>query len=320
MGIVVQLSETKVKFNEPEERNIGFDLSSNFTYQMHSFEIEYGVKFDKDPNNGLGGNPNIEQSWRLGIVQNVLFQKFLLVYEDQKHRRPLQVFEKQFPLPEVDTVPGSTNFPFYGDQRVEPGKALITRPGTEITYSSNGYRETTSKGSTFDNIPSRFNMWDQPAGATPLMKDDETFTLRRLERIVIFQSWLVAIKTGEFHAQSPSLDKVRELVIPKVVREFGTSVVPIASIPAFATTFFAEMDLAHFPHKHSGDTPNFRWGLSGSAGFFPTKKIDHSISKAGPLPTAIPVLGSGGRVPVTLGSAGASKPDEVWLNSLGLKL
>jgi hypothetical protein len=317
MGIVA--SAMKINFKEPEDWHIGFDQNSNFTYKMHSFEIEYGVKFDKDPENGLGGSPTTEESWRLGIIQNVLFQRFLFVYEDQAHKRPRQVFERQFPLPDIDTIPGSTNFPFYGDQKVEPGKP-ITRPGTEITYSSNGYREATSKGSTFDNSPNRFNMWDQPEGSAPLMKDNEAFTLRTLERLIILQSWLVAIKTGEFHGPSPSLDKVRELVIPKVLRDAGMRAVPIASFPAFGSIFFAEMDLAHFNHNYAGKTPDFRWGLSGFTGFFPATRIDHKLSKKGPLPTSTALLGSGGRVPVTTGVAGAIKPDEAWLNSLGLKL
>jgi hypothetical protein len=318
MGIVA--SDMKIKFKEPEDWVIGFDQQSNFQYHMHSFEIEYAVKFDSDPQNGLGGSPNIEQSWRLGIVQNVLFERLLFVYEDQEHKRPRQVFERQFRLPEVDTVPGSTNFPFYGDQKLDPGKTLITRPGTEIKYSSKGYREATSKGSIFDNTPSLFNMWDEPAGAMPLMKDNEAFTLRTLERSIIFQSWLVAIKTGEFHGPSPSLDKVRELVIPKVLRESGTRAVPIASFPPFGTIFFAEMDLAHFNHNYSGKTPNFTWGLSGITGFFPATRIDHKIPKKGPLPTSTALLGAGGRVPVTTGVLRAIQPSEAWINSLGLKL
>ena len=135
MGIVA--SAMKINFDEPADWRIGFDQNSNFTYKMHSFEIEYGVKFDRDPENGLGGSPTIEANWRLGIIQNVLFQRFLFVYEDQAHKRPRQVFERQFPLTDIDTIPGSTNFPFYGDQKVEPGKP-ITRPGTEIIYSSSG--------------------------------------------------------------------------------------------------------------------------------------------------------------------------------------
>jgi hypothetical protein len=46
MGIVA--SEPKIKFKEPEDRSISFDQNSNFSYQMHSFEIEYAVKFDSD--------------------------------------------------------------------------------------------------------------------------------------------------------------------------------------------------------------------------------------------------------------------------------
>jgi hypothetical protein len=308
----------KINFKEPDDWRIGFDQNSNFTYQMHSFEIEYGVKFDRNPENGLGGSPTIEESWRLGIVQNVLFQRFLFVYEDQGHRRPRQVFERQFPLPDIDTIPGSTNFPFYGDRKVQPGKST-SLPGTEITYSSIGYREAASKVSTFDNLPSRFNMWDQPGGSAPLM-NEEAFTLRTLERVIIFQSWLVAIKTGEFHGPSPSLDKVREQVIPKVLREVGTRAVPIASFPAFGSIFFAEMDLPHFNHNYSGKTPNFKWGLSGITGFFPATRIDHRLPKKGPLPKSIAPPGSGGRIPLTTGVPGAAKPDETWLRSLGLKL
>ena len=163
-------------------------------------------------------------------------------------------------------------------------------------------------------------MWDQPTGAVPLMKDNEIFTLRRLERTIIIQSWLVAIKTGSFQTYSPSLDKLREQVIPKVVRESGPTVVPLASVPAFGSTFFADMDLPHFNHNFAGKTPDIKWGLSGFTGFFPATRIDRRISKTGPLPMPTPTLGSGGRFPVTIGVAGAIKPDEAWLSSLGFKL
>lgn len=313
MGLVV--SDAKATFKDPEEWRIGFDRNSNFVYPMHSFEIEYFVKFDKDSKEGLGGNPNTRQTWRLGIVQNVLFQWFRFVYQGQNHTP--QVFEREFLLPEVDVVPGSRNFPFYGDQIVRPGKPT-TRPGTEITYSSDGYRETGSPGSKFDNSPGRFNMWDEPGGSAPLMKGE--LTLRRLERVIAFQSWLVAIKTGEFQPIAPLLDKARSLVIPEVVREFGTSTVPLASISPFSMTFFADMDLANFKHSFAGDTPTFTWGLYGSPGFSPTRTINNSIKKAGPFPTAKWDVGRGARFPVISGFAGGVSADEAWLVSLGLKL
>ena len=52
-------------------------------------------------------------------------------------------------------------------------------------------------------------------------------------------------------------------------------------------------------------------------GIFRQQESIVRISKTGPLPMPTPTLGSGGRFPVTMGVAGAIKPDEAWLNSLG---
>ena len=317
MGIVVEIDRCKATFSDPGTLDIGFNLAQVFGYPMHSFEIQYGVRFDPDPDAGIGRDPKTEENWRLGIIQNVLLERLLFVYEDAEKKRPSQNLEKAFMLPEVDIVPKSTAYPFYGDQNVQPGKSLITRPVAEITYSSRGYRETGSKSSAFDNSPSTFNMWDQPGGGAPLTKDG-TFRLRRLEKQLIFQSWLVAIKTGEFPTGNPTLDRLRDLFIPAIIRS-GVSVVALASIPPFATTFWADFDLAGFRPKNSIDTPDFTWGLYGSEGYFPTKKVDRSITSLGPRPDVRAVIGDGQRSPVASG-ASALEGVTLWLKSVGLDL
>ena len=317
MGIIVEIDRSRARFTSPGTGPIGFDLDKNFRYEMHSWEIEFGVRFEADPSVGIGGAPNGEESWRLGIVQIVLYGRMLFVYEDADARKPPQRLEREVKLPEIDVLPGSTEYPFYADQRVTPN-ALVTRPVAHIEYSSKGYREKGAKSSMVDNAPSTFNMWDQPESAVPFRKD-QSFRLRRLEKVLIFQAWLVAMKTGQFSTGSPMLDKVKADFIPKILRQLGESVVTLAAVPAFATTFWAEFDLPRFRPQNSIDTPNFTWGLYGSEGFITNRAINRSITELGPAPFVKPVKGNGGRFPVVTGPP-SIQGSENWFKANGFHL
>ncbi len=313
MGIVVELDRSKVTFKDPIA-DFGFNRASVFVYSMHSFQIEFGIRFDPNPNAGLGRDPQVDEDWQIGIVQNVLFERLSFVYQDSAGVRP-QVLQRDFMIPVVDVLPRSTVYPFYGGQDVRPGVALVTRPVSNITYTSKGYRETSAK--VLDNKPDTLNMWDQPGGAAPFVKD-RTFRLRSLEHVLIFQDWLVAIKAGEFPTGSPGLDGLRNAFIPKIVRG-PVDVAVLASFPAFSLNFWAEFDLVHFRPRHPEDTPTSRWGLYGAEGYFPTKKVDHMRTGLGPGPSVKSTLGDGGRFPITIGPRSVDGAPE-WLKSVGLHL
>jgi hypothetical protein len=317
MGILAQIDQAKISFNDPPPGLIGFDNRKVFGYEMQSFEIQFGVRFDSDPAVGVGGSPAAQESWRIGIVQNVLYARYRFVYE---HPKGDTVFFREEVHPAVDMVEGAHEYPFYADPKNKPG-ALITRPVSHIAYSSKGYTEESSKSKTPDNLPSFFNMWDQPGGGAPFFLtsgDDTPFKLRTLEKMLIFQTWMVAIKAGEF-ATTPGTAKIRDRFIPELVRKFGTSIAGLACIPPFSLNFWADVDLAAFRPKSSFDVPKVKWGLYGADGFFPKKPFNRSVSGLGSFPSVSPELGDGGRTPVIAGPT-SLESSRAFLRPLGLDI
>lgn len=282
-----------------------------FGYEMLSFRIQFGAKFSSDPAIGVGGSPKADENWRIGIVQNVLYARYRYVYA---HGKQLQVFERQQRLPSVDMVDGSKEFPFYAD-----GSSVNTRPVSHIVYSAAGYREPSSNRA--DNSPSSFSMWDQPSGGAPfdLKYQGNPYMLKTVEKVLIFQTWLVVIKKGYFDIsyKFPGLAAAREMIAPDLFRAVTVSCAALACIPPFSLTFWADMDLANFNRKYSHETPAVKWGLYGDDGNFQKKPINRTIVGLGSLPTVKPKAGDGGRQPVILGTTGNDETRK-WLEPLGL--
>jgi hypothetical protein len=317
MGVLAEIGQAKIKFNDPPPGLVGFDTSKVFSYEMQSFEIEFGTKFDSDPAVGIGGSPAAQEDWRIGIVQNVLYSRYRFVYE---HPKGNTTFFREEVHPSVDMVDGSHEYPFYADPKNKPG-AMVTRPVSHIVYTSKGYTEQSSKSKTPDNSPSFFNMWDQPGGGAPftLSSGDSTpFKLKTLEKMLIFQTWLVAIKPGEFNT-TPGAAKIREHFIPDLLRKLGTSTAALACIPPFSLNFWADVDLATFRPKSSFDVPNVKWGLYGGEGFFPKKPFNRSVTGLGPFPAVKPQSGDGGRRPVITGPT-SLESSRAFLRPLGLDI
>jgi hypothetical protein len=318
MGIVADLNQAKISFDDPLPNNIGFDIDKKFGYEMQSFKIEFGTRFDPEPAVGVGGSPAAPENWKIRIVQNVLSIRHRFVYA---HPRENREFFREEMHPSVDMVDGSHAYPFYADTKNQPG-AMITRPVSDIIYTSKGYRESSSKNTFLDNSPSFFNTWDQPGGGAPffLSSGDQTpLRLSSLEKVLIFQTWLVALKTGEFDTShtSPALANIRRAFIPEMVRKLATSTATLACIPPFSLNFWADVDLAGFRPRFSHETPNVRWGLYGGEGYFPKKPLNRSFKGIGPSPSVKPKLGNGGRSPVISGPITAVSV-RTFLKPLGL--
>jgi hypothetical protein len=313
MGILADLDLAKISFHDPQSLQIGFGLSRSnqqvFSYQMHSFEIQFGIRFDPDPAVGVGGAPVAQEDWQIGTIQNVLYARYKFDYEGAS-----APFFREFMLPTVDITPGSKELPFYSDGISQQG-TRINRPVRNIIYTSTGYKAKAPD----DNSPSFYNMWDQPGGGAPfiLSKDGMDLKLRSFEKVLIFQTWLVAMKIGEFATSSPGLTKIRNIFIPDLLRQFGKSIAPLACIPPFTLTFWADVDLANFRPKFSFELPKVKWGLYGNEGYFPKKPINRSITDVGSSPIVKPVQGDGGRSPVISGAISADN-SRAWLRTLGL--
>jgi hypothetical protein len=309
MGIVADLGRSSITFKDPKWLDRATTISrinNDLAYDMQAFTIEFGILFDPDPQKGVGASPKDAQSWRIGLVQNVLYERLYFEYDDKS------TFQMELTTPSVDIVPATNEFPFYATPK--PG-APGTRPVADITYTAQGYGETSAR--KFDNKPDMLSLWDQPGGGAFFRKNGAM--INRVEKTLAFQTWLVAIKTGEFSTSSAFVDKMRDAFIPKLVRTAGTSVAVLAHIPPFSLMFWFELKSKGFKPKRMLDTPPFDWGVYGQNGHFPAKRINRSIQGLGPTPDIKPALGDGKRFPATKGPP-ANEIAHNWLAANGLRL
>jgi hypothetical protein len=145
MGIVANLDQSKATFASPAPGDIGVtDDSSAFGFDMYSFDIQFGIKFDPDPNIGLGGSPPSEQSWQIGIIQNVLQERLFFEYQELTANPSTKTFTRVFQF-ENDIVEHAKSSPFYDDQKTQLGGSAVRRPSGDIIYSSKGYRDRSAK-------------------------------------------------------------------------------------------------------------------------------------------------------------------------------
>ena len=49
---------------------------------MYKFKFNFSITFDPDPNKGYGKGVTEKQHWRIGIVQNVIFEMMKFEYND----------------------------------------------------------------------------------------------------------------------------------------------------------------------------------------------------------------------------------------------
>jgi hypothetical protein len=241
MGIVVDLSRSKVTFKEGLLFSNLNPIKNFFSYEMHSFAIEFGIAFDPDPAKGFGGATKNPDDWRIGIVQNVLYEGISFVFHGGK---PL-VFENHGSR--VDMVDGAKFFPFYANPN--PKGAPPTQPVADTTITPGGFGQVHSR---IDKKPEVLNSWDQPSGGGVYKQGS---IIQRYEKTVSFQAWLVARKPGLFSRLVHGGDHI------------------LAHIPAFSLSFWFETDLSHYKHSQWPDPPDYKWGAYGEAGYFPNKKV-----------------------------------------------
>jgi len=289
MGLVVDMTRSGIDFSDPlllTDYNMD-GIHNVFDYELFSFGIKFGIAFDPDPKKGIGGSPNDAELWRVGIVQNILYERLTFEYENTP------VFEAEFKSPAVDVVPGTFDSPFYAGP-VFGKNTRNTRPVSNMWYTSQGYGELlnpyNASGVQTNNKPELLDMWDEPQGGAYVRHPKSGGVLRRMEKIVSFQTWLVA--------RTPNT-------------------VVLAHVPAFSLMFWLKTD-AKFKPKLSFDTPKFEYGMYGKKGVF-SAKIDYGIKKIGPSPDVRVALGNGGRNPLMLGPPGLERVTK-WLAQSGLHL
>jgi hypothetical protein len=292
MGLSVDLSQSSIDFTNPPTKVPIGGVTNEFVCFMHMFEVQFFLSFDKNPKVGFGGAPAEPELWRLGIIQNVLFEKLSFTYDNGKK------FEENFTHPIVDSA-GGIYTPFYHDPVLTPAckydpklscHTLIREmtPVADIWYSSSGYGELLNpydaSGINANNKPDSLNMIDAPWFRARLRLPSGA-TITRAERILAFQTWLVAASGGK----------------AKYV---------LAATEPFSLVFW----LTANPQAGalSIDVPPHAFAFYGEAG------IARTVRKGGATPTVKIVAGKGGRDPLMTGQM-TNDRDEQWMQAKGLK-
>jgi len=201
MGLVVDLSMSGCDVDPKQVPNPDFNVISNTAiFSMSSFKTRFGFRFDKKSG---APAPKKTELWRVGIVQNVLYEKMRFEYQG---RRPIVA---EFSRPAVDSE-GIGSFPFcneqlyasrkdlYGGTIVNPNRYVpVMVPFREVYYNPNGFGELVQPWSSFPDdvvlMPSaQVNAIDAPFFGCKLRADDDG-ALLKAEQIVTFGIWLVAM-------------------------------------------------------------------------------------------------------------------------------
>jgi len=195
----------------------------------------------------------------------------MLYFEYEGHRK----FKEEFSLAAIDSVSGTFALPFYAEPVFGPTHRN-ERPYTDIWYTPQGYGELLNPnnacGVATNNRPDSVDIWDQPGGGATLRLNGSMIS--RIEKVVSFQTWLVLKKENKFEA--------------------------LAHIPPFSLVFwFYTTPAKTAKPTYSFETPPYKYGCYGLNGVFGKRKIDYSKTRIGDSPTVQPMMGIGGRFPMT---------------------
>jgi hypothetical protein len=164
-----------------------------------------------------------------------------------------------------------------------------------------------------NNKPEFVDAWDEPSGGALHFLSDG-WVLERLEKMLVFQAWLVAIKRTPF---SPALKSLRDQMIPEFARPYldpnpmlSSPPIVLAHVPAFSLMFWVRV-------TGGGQDPAFDWGRYGKSGDHRADRIDHRIRDFGNLPNVRPAPGKGNRTPVIDGRTSLEQALS-WLRANGL--
>jgi hypothetical protein len=245
------------------------------------FNINFGVSFSPNPKTGFGGSPISNEDWKIGIVQNVLFEKLRLEYDDGT------VFETESDEALLDSR-AVFNLPYVYDPPTNPSPAARgRRPVESIVYTSKGYDYFVDPWdpTKFDNKPDWFDMIDNPILSAKLILPSGGW-IKKVSRINSFQAWLVA--------QAP------------------TETFFLANVPPFSTVFEYETDppsfgqiAARLVHSRPDITSYKAYAEAG---------ISKTINAKGSGRSVRVTAHAGGRVPKMSGRTANARGNE-WLKS-----
>lgn len=188
MGMFVDLTHSNFDFRVDSSSGGGaFVAGPNLVLGPVWFKIKFGISFVANPHRGFGGSPSGVEDWKVGIVQNVLFEKVRLEYDDAR------VFETEFNDAVLDSR-AQFNLPFVYDPPPNPSPAGGWRPVASIVYTSRGYDyflDPFDPDGPLDNKPNFVDMIDTPSLSPKLIGPGGAW-IKKASRITSFQAWLVA--------------------------------------------------------------------------------------------------------------------------------
>jgi hypothetical protein len=287
MGIVADLPNSTVDFRDPKKNVPMGPISNSFLCVQHAFEMTFSFGYNPDPKKGFGGTPKSTESWRIGIVQNALYEMYNFEYDDGSK------FKIEFSSAVVDS--GSDVYqPFYNDPVIIPACQIdpilkcdhyipVMIPFVDVSYSSLGYSEFPDPWTgAMDNKPTSVNMVDEPFfGARLRLKNGAL--IKRAESISAFQTWLVA--------------------------QHGQQTDVLATVPAFSLVFWLETQAS--PNLLGIGTPAHTFAFYGEAG------ISRHVKASGGAATVQMQAGNGRRAPVMTGPTANDRANG-WLKTQGL--
>jgi hypothetical protein len=295
MGIIADTANYDLSLTDPPGGWVDMNMVGNYftCFQQHA-ELTFGLKFDTNPRNGVGGTaPSTPpfQNWEIGIVQNVLFEMYNFEYENHL------TFTKTFPTQVLDSV-AQIHQGFYSDPYAlsfcVPGgvkcSTQAVRAAEDIVISATGYDYFTDPftNTASGNKPSSLTMVDDPRFSSKLRFG--TSTILRAESITAFQVWLVA-RRGP--AASPAALSVLASLGPfSIVMSMTTqgSTGSLLSTPSYSVQAYAQTGISRAVNR----SPNFSPGVKLSI-----------------------QAGSGGTAPIMTGTT-ANMRALAWLNQNGL--
>jgi hypothetical protein len=182
MGIVVDLAKSDAKFDDPLViASADLTFGNPLNYDMASWVASFGIGFDPDPNQGLGGAPQDSELWDIGIVQNLLYERLLFEYSG------LPVLQKEFTTATVDRLENNLDSPFYSTPVFDSTRRK-SRAVAHIWYTSQGYGElldpSSGSGVRTNNKPDLLDMYDQPGAGVSQLRGNSL--LIRVEKVLCF--------------------------------------------------------------------------------------------------------------------------------------
>jgi hypothetical protein len=193
MGLVVDLANSIFTVVPGSHSSpAAYAVANEVECKMAQFESAFQFRFD--PKRGVPG-PTATESWRIGVVQNVLYQKSRFIWDDGTRHM------KDWVTPVVDSG-ALFSFPFYQDEPTYTRDNKGNRKGDQQTPFRDVYFNSTGFGELLDpwkKAPNNLVLkpdWFVTAADKPQfgckLRTRRGGLLRVAEQIVTFGIWLVA--------------------------------------------------------------------------------------------------------------------------------